>query len=365
MDATQPTQRRATAGARTIAFVIVLLLCAGVALTACGASGTTSTSPSAVSSPAAASPSDAASPSRTPLPAPTVAGTIAFAKVTPTGRGFATGDIYVVRTDGTGLTRLAASTADECQPAWSPDGRRIAYAAGRPAAGPSSYVVRVMNADGAGKEILPGAAPGSAIAGQLPAWSPDGAHLAFYHPPRSKPVLAWKTQSWDGLVVVRLDYDWYGWKLEPTRPATGDRFAAYAPDWRIYFVRRGIGDIFCVHSNGTGLTRVTTGGGLGAFSLSPDGTRLVVYDKEHDHLVLRSTSAGGTPAVLVDDVSRYVNAPMVRPAWSPDGTAIAFAASSFDGHPGGSGLYVINVDGTGFSRVPMKGRVCDPAWRPQ
>jgi hypothetical protein len=176
-------------------------------------------------------------------------------------------------------------------------------------------------------------------------------------------VLAWKTQSWDGLVVVRLDYDWWGWKREPTRPATGDRFAAYAPDGRLYFVRRGIGDIFCVYRTMT--TRVTTSGGLGAFSLSPDGTRLVVYDKEHDHLVLRSTSAGGTPVVLVDDVSRYVNASMVRPAWSPDGTQIAFAASSVDEHPGGSGLYVINADGTGFSRVPMKGRVCDPAWRPE
>ena len=358
METTQFTERRSAAGTWTIALVVLLLLCASVALTACGDSGTTSTSPSAVSSRAAASPSDAASPRRTPLPTPTVAGTIAFAKVTPTGRGFATGDIYVVRTDGTGLTRLAASTVDECQPAWSPDGRRIAYAAGRPAAGPSSYVVRVMNADGTRKEILPGAA----IAGQLPAWSPRGTQLAFYHPPRSKPVLAWKTQGWDGLVVVNAYGN--GWNdPKPTRPATGDRFAEYAPDGQLYFVRRSIGDIFCVYRSMT--TRVTTSGGLGAFSLSPDGTRLVVYDKEHDHLVLRSTSAGGTPVVLVDDVSRYVNASMVRPAWSPDGTQIAFAASSFDEHPGGSGLYVINADGTGFSRVPIKGRVCDPAWRPQ
>jgi Tol biopolymer transport system component len=356
MDATQPKQRRSAAATWTVA-VVVLLLCASAVVSACGDSGTTTTSPSAVSSQVAASPSDAPSPSRTPLPTPTIAGTIAFAKVTPTGRGFATGDIYVVRTDGTGLTRLAASTADECQPAWSPDGRRIAYAAGRPAAGPSSYVLRVMNADGSGKEILPRVS----TAGQLPAWSPRGTQLAYYHPPRSKPVLAWKTQGWDGLVVVNAYGNGWGWR--PTSPATGDRFAAYAPDGRMYFVRRGIGDIFCVYRTMT--TRVTTSGGLGAFSLSPDGTRLVVYDKEHDHLVLRSTSAGGTPVVLVDDVSRYVNASMVRPAWSPDGTQIAFAASSFDEHPGGSGLYVINADGTGFSTVPIKGRVCDPAWQPE
>ena len=366
MDATRATQGRSAAAAAR-ALVLVLLLCAGLVLAACSDPGTPeiSSSPPAPSGRAAASPSDAASPGRTPLPAPTVAGTIAFARVTPTGRGFATGDICVVRTDGTGLTRLAAGAADECQPAWSPDGRRIAYAAGRPAAGPGSYVVRIMDADGTGKETLTVAVSGAAIAGQLPAWSPTGTQLAFYHPPRSKPVLAWKTQGWDGLVVVRLDYDWWGWKREPTRPATGDTFAAYAPDGRIYFVRHGIGDVFCVHADGTRLTRVTTGGGLGAFSLSPDGTRLAIYDKEHDHLVLRSASAGGTPVVLVDDVSRYVDAPMARPAWSPDGTHIAFAAGSFDEHPGGSGLYVIKADGSGLSRVPLRGRVCDPAWRPE
>ena len=215
MEATQFTERRSAAGTSTVALVVLLLLCASAALSACGDSGTTSTSPSAVSSHAAASPSDAPSPSRTPLPTPADAGTIAFAKVTPTGRGFATGDIYVVRTDGTGLTRLAAGTADECQPAWSADGRRIAYAAGHPAAGPSSYVVRVMNADGSGKEILPGAA----IAGQLPAWSPRGTRVAFYHPPRSKPVLAWKTQSWDGLVVVGAPGS--GWFDQADAPRDG------------------------------------------------------------------------------------------------------------------------------------------------
>jgi TolB protein len=40
------------------------------------------------------------------------------------------GEIYVVGTDGTGLTRLTASTADDEHPTWSPDGSRIAFASG-------------------------------------------------------------------------------------------------------------------------------------------------------------------------------------------------------------------------------------------
>src|SRR2546423_6980359 len=40
------------------------------------------------------------------------------------------GDIYTVRADGTGLTRLTTS-GDERNPAWSPDGTRIAFTSSR------------------------------------------------------------------------------------------------------------------------------------------------------------------------------------------------------------------------------------------
>jgi len=40
------------------------------------------------------------------------------------------GELYVVGTDGSGLTRLTRSTADDQHPTWSPDGTRIAYASG-------------------------------------------------------------------------------------------------------------------------------------------------------------------------------------------------------------------------------------------
>src|SRR4029450_11391009 len=40
------------------------------------------------------------------------------------------GELYVVRADGSGLTRLTRSIADDEHPTWSPDGRRLAYSSG-------------------------------------------------------------------------------------------------------------------------------------------------------------------------------------------------------------------------------------------
>jgi TolB protein len=65
-------------------------------------------------------------------------------------------EIYVVKSNGTGLTRLT-NTPDrvEFSPVWSPDGSQIAFAARDRAGGPTTdLTIYVMTSDGSGTRIL-------------------------------------------------------------------------------------------------------------------------------------------------------------------------------------------------------------------
>jgi dipeptidyl aminopeptidase/acylaminoacyl peptidase len=53
-------------------------------------------------------------------------------------------DIYVVEPDGTGVTKLTTNPATDTDPAWSPDGAKIAFASSRD----GNSEIYVMNADG-------------------------------------------------------------------------------------------------------------------------------------------------------------------------------------------------------------------------
>jgi len=92
----------------------------------------------------------------------------------PGGNGriaFANSGIGTVYPDGHGELSLTTDDADTA-PAWSPDGARIAFAS----TSSGNFDVWVMNADGSGAVDLTG---GSAAADTAPTWSPDGSHLAF------------------------------------------------------------------------------------------------------------------------------------------------------------------------------------------
>ena len=151
-----------------------------LALAACGGSSTPASSTTATSTPAA-SPGTALPQAATtdhpatPLPAPTVAGTIAFVKtVNLSADAVPQTDIYVVKTDGSGLKRLTDANGMEEHPAWSPDGRKITYSQTLGDYGQAA-AIWVVNADGSRPVRL----TPPAVHGVWPNWSPDGTRIAF------------------------------------------------------------------------------------------------------------------------------------------------------------------------------------------
>ena len=92
-------------------------------------------------------------------------------------------DVFVMNADGSGTRRLTRNPASDSAPAWSPDGRKIAFVSDRD----GTYEVYVMNADGSGQLALGARTVGGrgrsvgavAAPDDAPAWSPDGRKIAF------------------------------------------------------------------------------------------------------------------------------------------------------------------------------------------
>jgi Tol biopolymer transport system component len=215
------------------------------------------------------------------------------------------------------------------------DDGRIVYECPDPTT-PAGQAIRptlcIMRPDGSDRRtIVPTPSPGEAVPTSMssPAWSPDGARLAF-------------RASWDAACdrcfdLYVMDADGSNLRrvtvggLNPIDPA-------WSPDgsWIAFDTGRG-GGIMKVHPDGAGLTRLDPGVGANESdwwpSWSPDGTRIAFTRVDtatfgNDLLVMDADGRGARVAVSGSDVG---GGQVYQPAWSPDGRLIAFAARG-DGH---------------------------------
>ena len=81
-------------------------------------------------------------------------------------------DLFLVRSDGTGLRKLTDDPHRDRGPSWSPDGRRIAFYSNRDA---GKYEIWLLSPDGSGLTQL----TKTSGRGWFPWWSPDGKRIAY------------------------------------------------------------------------------------------------------------------------------------------------------------------------------------------
>jgi TolB protein len=164
--------------------------------------------------------------------------------------------VYIIGMDGSGLRRLTEGRETEIEPAWSPDGTKIAFA--REVDG--AFDLFVWSASGLTRLT-------DTAADELgPAWSPDGTRIAFAR--YDQGVDTGSADLWiasaDGTAEMPI--------LESNRD---ESTPAWSPDGkRIAYLQDG--GVAIVNADGTAPRSLTEGGGLreGRPAWSPDGSRL-------------------------------------------------------------------------------------------
>jgi Tol biopolymer transport system component len=241
-------------------------------------------------------------------------------------------ELYVMNADGSEQRRLTRTPADEGYPSWSPDGRTISFDTDRD----GNFEIYAMDAGGGNERRLT-SSPSSDVSAS---WSPDGSRIVFM-------------SNRDG--ARQSEFDIYAMPASGGEVArltrTGSSwFPTYAPDGATLAFHVGR-DVHLMRTSGSdSLTRLTTDPANGMYpSWSRDGSRLAFMSWRNGRTEIFTMAADGS------DQRMIVSMPAgdaIDPRFSPDGSRIVFVHV-----PGGMqngterSIWVVNADGTGLTRL--------------
>ena len=247
---------------------------------------------------------------------------IAFVRQRRTGAG-EFGALYLMNADGSGAVQIAADAAGLQWPTWSPDGRRIAYVSQDPSGKTGIYVI---SSDGSRARWIG--------RGFYPDWSPGGRRIAYNSVGLDSDVGDVMVMNPDGSRnVVAAESNGTTAYATPTWSPDGELLAFVvvdAPD-----TAGGTVPYLAYIEQVGGVVRQLSRARAGAPDWSPVGAKIAFTYSDGNRLTIRLLDVRRQRTVFLHDGS--------HPRWSPDGRQLVF---SNEGK-----IYVMRADGTNVRQL--------------
>jgi Tol biopolymer transport system component len=241
----------------------------------------------------------------------------------------------------TGERRVIYAAGDAVQPRWSPNGQRLAYW-GFASQGGQRDIWTIPAAGGS-----PIAVTNDAATDWNPVWAPDGRSL-YFASDRSGKMEIWRT------VIDEKTGRVQGQPEQITRDAIGTRghiaFAFGELGLRLFFIDQTVSqriervgfDPAAGKVVGQPMRILDVSLAPAQLEVSPDGQALAFYSTARQENLYVAQRDGTNPRPLTNDAARDRG-----PAWSPDGSKIAF----YSDRSGNYEIWTIKPDGTALTQL--------------
>lgn len=242
-------------------------------------------------------------------------------------------EMHVADYDGHNTFVVNRSSQPMMSPAWSADGKRLAYVTFE---NKKSQLVVQDLASGARKVVA--SFPGHNGA---PAFSPDGSRLAF-------------ASNQEGQLNIYVMGSNGGQATKLTSGAGNNTEPSWTPDGRILFTsdRSGSPQVYSMNASGGDVSLVGLGGRSYSGQISSDGKTMIMISG--DNVIKRDLASGATEVLS----STFLDE---SPSISPNGIMIIYSSTQGLGKV----LQLVSADGRFKARLPARdGQVKFPAWSP-
>jgi TolB protein len=231
--------------------------------------------------------------------------------------------LFVADVDGRKERQITHDARDKEDPAWSPDGRKVAFVV----IGPKNRL-HVMGIDGTADRVLTPATQSPIH----PQWTPDGRSLLYctdddLHPPQKNSAEIYRIDADSGAIAAVIS-------------GGVNTYPVPSPDGRRIAFRKMIdanSEVFVANSDGSGVTNLTNNPAFEGWpAWSPDGTRIAFAGNRYGGYQIFVMKADGSDVRLLANTEGRATAPK----WSPDGKSIYFSNCWRTGLSGACEIFV-------------------------